>query len=176
MQSYVIAFFAAVVMLGGCSNRTLFFEEETFSHDGRYQRDFPSSPGETCEAARCTLLGQGYVISPGYRDSPLDMVGSKEFRQTENEHSILQVHISCLEKDPGSTLYVTAVESHFDVAEHKKRIMIGVPVLTPMTISRSESSEAQVKLSGETVADKKFYKRFFKAVSRTLKKRERWHL
>ena len=171
MQSYVIAVMAAVVMLGACSNREFFFEEETFSRDGRYQRDFQFSPGVTCEAARSALLGQGYVVSPGYRDSPLDMVGSKEFRRKENEYSILQVHISCLEKEPGSTLYVTAVESHYDVAEHKKKTMIGVPVLTPMIVTRSVSSEAQIKLSGETVADASFYKRFFKAVSRVLRTR-----
>ncbi len=66
-------------------------------------------------------------------------------------------------------LFVTAVESHFDVKQSKEQTTIGVPIVAPIYLSRSSSPETQIKTRGETVDDRAFYDRFFNAVGRELR-------
>jgi len=157
-----------IILLTACSGGKAYYRSEDFDSDARYQRDFALPASQVCEAARMTLLSQGYMVFPQVKDSNLELVGSKEFKGDENRHTVLLIHTTCMKVGKESRIFATALESLFDVAENKEGTYIGVPFLTPITISSTSTSEAQLKLSGETVTDKNFYTKFFNSVSRAL--------
>lgn len=158
---------ALLVACGGVKD---YYHEETFGGDTRFRREFGADSVRVCTAARAVLLGQGYVVVPVTSDDlELSFVGSKEFKKEEQQHAVLQVHVHCVESGRGATLFVTAVESHFDVKQSKEQTTIGVPIVAPIYLSRSSSSETQIKTRGETVDDRTFYERFFTAVGRELR-------
>ncbi len=157
-------------LLVACGGVRDYHHEETFGGDTRFRREFVTDSLRLCTAARTVLLGQGYVlVSAPSHDPELAFVGSKEFKKEEQQHAVLQVHVNCVDSGRGATLFVTAVESHFDVKQSKEQTTIGAPIVAPIYLSRSSSSETQVKTRGETVDDRTFYERFFTAVARELR-------
>lgn len=165
-----LAALTVCTLLVACGGVRDYYHEETFGGDSRFRREFAADSVRVCAAARLVLLGQGYVvISDTSHDPELSFVGSKEFKKEEQQHAVLQVHVHCVDSGRGATLFVTAVESHFDVKQSKEQTTIGAPIVAPIYLSRSTSSETQIKTRGETVDDRTFYERFFTAVARELR-------
>ena len=165
-----LAALAACVLLVACGGVKDYHHEETFGSDARFRREFGAESLRVCAAARAVLLGQGYVVvSATSHDPELSFVGSKEFKKEEQQLAVLQIHVHCVDSGHGAMLFVTAVESHFDVKQSREQTTIGVPIVAPIYLSRSSSSETQIKTRGETVDDRTFYERFFNAVGRELR-------
>ena len=166
--------FLALVLAscGGGGARTGFYREETFAGDGIHQRHYTGEPHRVCEAARDVMLGQGYVLRQQAVDG-LAMIGVKEFKADDNCFAVLELHASCEATTKGTTLYVTALEARFDVRKSKSSTSVGVPLISPLSISSSTTSEAQMKTLGETVEDARFYRSFYSAVEQHLKRHQR---
>lgn len=60
------------------------------------------------------------------------------------------------------------MESHYDVAQTKESTRVGLPLVTPMSVISTTTSEGQIKRSGETVNDRAFYDSLFRAVEKEL--------
>lgn len=164
----VLASLLVAAALAGCGGTTAYYAGETFRGNTMHQRAFAAPADRVCEAARVVLLGQGYVVTQAEPGNPRALVGSKEFQRKENRRAVLQVHSTCVATARGSTLYVTAVEAHFDLRQSKKRTSIGVPLISPLSITSSSESQAQLESAGETVESWRFYQRFYAAVRRAL--------
>lgn len=158
---------AAVLALTACGGNSL-YQEERFAAQSRFRIELPASAARVCEAARRALLGQGYVVARATPEDGLALIGSKEFMDDRDKPSVLQVHATCVEAGSGATLYASAVESHFRVAESKQKTSVGIPVVAPLTVSSTTISETALKISGETLQDDGFYQRLFAAVAREL--------
>ena len=154
-----------LILLAGCGGPQRYASNEEFAADARHHRDFATDVATLCDAARRVLLGDGYLVTRG-EDQYL--VGGKEFQVAEQQHAIVNVHVSCERRAGGSTLYVTATEEHYDVKASRQSSSIGFPIVAPIYYGTQSEVNGQVKTHGETVAERGFYERFYRAVQRQL--------
>lgn len=154
-----------LMLVAACGGPTRYAPNEEFAADARHQRDFSVAATTLCDAARRVLLGDGYLVS---RTENLSLVGAKEFQIEEQQHAILSVHANCEQRVGGSTLYVTATEDHYDVKAIRQSSSIGFPMVAPIYYGTQSEANGQVKTHGETVGERGFYERFYRAVQRQL--------
>lgn len=157
---------AVCVALGltGCS-ATPVHEIEAFNTDTPYQRRIATQLDRACEGARLALLSQGYAVDD---TRPRYLKGSKAFQPDEDEHVILEFHVVCATTRTGATLYANAVESRYDLKKTRNAAGFSIPSLGSISLPWVGSTDALVKVSGETVKDAAFYRRFFDLVERQL--------
>lgn len=160
------ALVALLLMLAAaCGGPQRYAPNEEFTGDARHQRDFSSDVATLCDAAKRVLLGDGYLVTRG-EDQRL--IGGKEFQVAEQQHAMLNVYVSCERRAGGSTLYVTATEEHYDVKTTRQSSSIGFPMVAPIYYGTQSEANGQVKTRGETVAERGFYERYYRAVARQL--------
>lgn len=165
MKRYGLVLTLISLVLGACGGPGTYAEREAFQADSRHRRDFSATAAPVCEAARRVLLGDGYIVA-GSADQ--NLIGVKEFQIEKNRHAILRLYVTCSQRASGSTLFVTATEEHFDVKTSRQSTSIGVPLVAPISISSESAVDNQVKTRGETVTDRDFYERFYRAVQQEL--------
>lgn len=153
------------LLLAACGGPDSYAEREDFHADPSHRRDFSVAAAPLCAAARQVLLGDGYVVATA---DGKDIAGSKEFRIEDKEHALLRIYASCTDRPAGSTLFVTATEERFDVKTTRQSTSVGVPLVAPITFSSKTESDSQVKTQGQTVEERGFYERFYRAVQREL--------
>lgn len=158
----------AALLLAACGGGVHHRGEDFASADPRHRRDFGAPAEEVCKVAHYVLLERGYVVARKAEAYVIELVGRKEFRESDKQHAVLEFHAACAPSGKGTALFITAVESRFDVAESKHSTSVGVPVVAPITFTTSGTSEAQVKLGGGTVEDAGLYESFFSAVRKGL--------
>lgn len=164
MKRYGLVLTLISLLLAACSGTRTYAEREEFHSDSRHRRDFAVTAAPVCEAAHRVLLSEGYIVEGSAAPS---LIGVKEFQIEENRHAILRLYVTCGQRASGSTLFVTATEEHFDVKTSRQSTTVGVPLVAPI-ISRKSEVDNQVKTRGETVTDKDFYERFYRAVQQEL--------
>jgi hypothetical protein len=165
MKRYSLVLTLISLMLVACSGPRTYAEKEEFHSDSRHNRNFSAAEEPVCEAARRVLLRDGYIVEESAEQT---LSGAKEFQIEENRHAILRLYANCSPRSGGSTLYVTATEEHFDVKTSRQSTSFGVPLISPLSIGSKSEVDNQVKIRGETVTDKNFYERFYKAVQQEL--------
>ncbi|MDO8933155.1 MAG: DUF2242 domain-containing protein [Rhodocyclaceae bacterium] len=163
-------FAAVALLLAACGGDGPVHHGESFAPDSRYRRIFNEADAELCGAARRVLLGQGYVVR-SLDVGALSLEGSKQFPGEEQAHSVLRVFVNCVAQKQGTSLFVTAEEERFDIKRSSSSTAVGLPMVAPITVSRSATAEQQVKTRGETVGDRSFFDRFFTAVRAELQQR-----
>jgi len=156
----------AISLLAACGGGPM-HRGESFEPDPRYRRVFKVPAAQVCEAARLVLLGQGYVVR-SLDANALSLDGSKQFAGEKQSHSVLQVVVNCVPQSEGTNLFVTAVEESFDIKKSSESTALGLPMVAPITVSRSSMAEHQVKSSGQTVGEQRFFESFFAAVQAEL--------
>jgi len=165
MKRYSLILTLMSLLLVACSGPRSYADREDFRSDPRHSRNFNVIAEPVFEAAQRALLRDGYLI---VKSAEKSMVGIKEFQIEENRHAILRLYVTSAQRAGGSTLFVTATEEHFDVKISRESTSIGVPLVVPFSFSTSAEVDNQVKTLGETVRDKNFYERFYRAVQQEL--------
>ena len=165
MKRYGLVLTLISLLLAACSGPRTYAGKEDFRADARHRRDFAATAVPICEAARRVLLGDGYIVEGS---AAQNLAGAKEFQIEEHRHAILRLYVTCDQRTGGSTLFVTATEEHFDVKTSRQSTSIGVPLVSPISISSKSEVDNQVKIRGETVTDRAFYERFYRAVQQEL--------
>lgn len=153
-----------LILLSACGGPRTYAVKENFQTDSPHRKDLSTAAAPACEAARRVLQGDGYIVE---KSADHDLIGAKEYSIKENRHAILRLYVTCAPRTSGSTLFVTATEEHFDVKASSESTSIGVP-LTPISITSKREIDNQVKTHGETVTDRGFYERFYRAVQKEL--------
>jgi len=156
-----------VLLLSACGGERAYYREEHFDTDLRHH-DYSVSKTDLCAATEHVLVAQGYWLNRREDGADTVLMGQKEFKEKPSGHTVLQVQAVCSDKGKGAALRVTALESRFDVAVMTERTSVGMPLVSPLSVSSSSSSENQLKRSGETITDRGFYEALFKAVEREL--------
>jgi len=82
------------------------------------------------------------------------------------------VYVTCAPRGNGSTLFVTATEEHFGIRSVRDSTLIGLPLVSPISVGKRSEGEQQVKFSGKTVEEQDFYDRFYRAVRQELASRQ----
>jgi len=103
----LLAVFAALTACGGrAADSTLI--RESFDSGDTYSRTVPGPPAQACEAARRTLLSQGYAIARAGDDA---VEGNKNFQPKDDEHEQLVLRISCAPRGDQALVFVSAVQA-----------------------------------------------------------------
>ena len=159
----------AAVMLGACTtSRQGVFQTEAFGETSTYSRSFAATPIATCEAARRSLLSQGYVITL-FRPDAIN--GRKNFQPNGDVHAEIEFHVTCASDGTdgkGSIAFVNALQDHYALKKTNSAASLGLPALGSVSLPFSASDDSLVKVASQTILESKFYERFFSLVERYL--------
>ncbi|MBB5445974.1 MULTISPECIES: DUF2242 domain-containing protein [unclassified Paraburkholderia] len=163
------ALFGLVALTACSSTPQPKFTQELFETGASpYARNFNSSTGDSCEAARRALLSQGYLTTMSRPDT---VDGTKNFQPTGDSHVVVEFHVVCTpgeEAADTSIVYVNAVQNGFALKKSDTSASVGLSVLGSLSLPIRSNSDAMVKISSETIPSGKFYDRFFRLVDHYL--------
>lgn len=162
---------AAVAVLEACGGNLGNRDDQPFREQPMHRFDIAAAPATVCTAARKVLLGDGYVVARASPEDDLALIGTREFMAEKDHPAVLQFHASCQQSAAGTALFATAVESRFEISQTKQKTSVGIPIVAPISVSSTTTSEAMVKVGGETLREEAMYRRFFAAVMREIKPR-----
>jgi hypothetical protein len=163
-----LALLASVLLSGCATSRQGVFQTEAFGETSTYSRSFPATAIETCEAARRSLLSQGYVITVFKPDA---INGRKNFQPNGEVHAEIEFHVTCASdgaEGKGSIAFVNALQDHYALKKTNSAASLGVPALGSVSLPFSASDDSLVKVASQTILESKFYDRFFSLVERYL--------
>lgn len=157
----------AASVLTGCGGRaadsTLI--RESFDSGDTYSRSVPGGPGQACEAARRTLLSQGYAIARADTDA---VEGNKNFQPRDDEHEQLVLRISCAARGEQALVFVSAVQDRYALKKSPTSASVGVGALGSVSLPFGSNDDSLVKVASSTVQDAGFYRRFFERLQQYL--------
>ncbi|MDC8785546.1 DUF2242 domain-containing protein [Roseateles koreensis] len=137
------------------------YQNERFQSDETFSRLFDASVDDTCEAARRTLLSQGYVIT----NAPGGSVnGLKRFQPDGEVHVEINFNVVCVpdgRNDKITTAYVSAQQDRYALKKSPNSASLGVSALGSISVPLSASDDSLVKVASETIPAGEFYDRFF---------------
>jgi hypothetical protein len=155
----------SVAALSGCS--TMKQQENyqnyqnEFASSNVYSRSFPGSGQDVCEAARRTLLSQGYII--GEADAS-QVRGRKNFQPENEVHVQIEFHVVCAPNSKGSnstTAFANAVRDRYSLKKSSNSASVGVGILGSLSVPFGSTDDSLVKVASETIPTRRFYDRFF---------------
>lgn len=160
----------AAALLAGCAGHVPLLEKlAPPAPEPKHHRDFVQDAVRVCEASRRVLLGEGYVVERRRDD---EVVGAREDHVTKEDkdegYAHRRVYVTCAARDGGSTLYVTATEEQFGIKVIRDSTLIGLPLVSPISIGTRTEGEQQVKFRGRTVEEQAFYDDFYRAVRKQI--------
>ena len=161
---------AIAALLAGCatSQRTPIETPEAFDSASTYTRTYAALQEQTCEAARRTLLSQGYVISIATAEQ---VRGRKSFQPVPETHVEVEFNVVCA-KDGRSgrrtIAFVNAVQDRFALRKSNNSASLGVGAFGSLSLPFTGSDESLVKVASATITRAPFYDRFFELVERYL--------
>ncbi len=158
--SHALAASLLAVTLSACGGRaadsTLL--RESFDSGDMYSRSVPGTPAQACEAARRTLLSQGYAIA---RADPDAVEGNKNFQPREHEHEQLVLRVSCAARGDEALVFISAVQDRYALKKSPTSASVGVGALGSVSLPFGSNDDSLVKVASSTVQDGDFYRRFF---------------
>ncbi len=156
-------------LLSACAtSRQGVFQDEAFGVTTTYSRTFAASPVQTCEAARRSLMSQGYVITSA---RPEAINARKNFQPNGDVHAEIEFHVTCASDGTdgkSSIAFVNALQDHYALKKTNSAASLGLPALGSVSLPFSASDDSLVKVASQTILESKFYDRFFGLVERYL--------
>ncbi|MGB6104797.1 MAG: DUF2242 domain-containing protein [Pusillimonas sp.] len=159
---------ASIMLLAACTATPTIDERDSFTQGSTYSRNFADSSPAVCEAARRSLLGQGYVID---KAEPDRVSGHKNYQDQENnnQHAQILFNVDCTPSGSGHTIvYASALRELYTMKKSSNSASVGLGVLGAVSMPVGSSDDALVKMSSETIARGAFYEGFFEQVARNL--------
>jgi hypothetical protein len=165
MARFNPACFAVTVVLAGCaSSRSSIDASETFDSSSTFSRTYAAMEGQTCEAARRTLLSQGYVISVATAEQ---VRGRKSFQPAPETHVEVEFNVVCAKDGYAgkrTIAFVNAVQDRYALKKSNNSASLGVGAFGSLSLPFTGSDESLVKVASATITSAPFYDRFFKLV------------
>ena len=159
-----------VTACGSSPRSAPMFMGESFDSDDVFSRRYAIEPAHACEAARRTLLGQGYLVTLVTAES---VEASKNFQPGEEDHTKLDVRVSCVGQGNDQALvFVSAVQDRYSLKKSPTSASVGVGGLGSVSLPIGSSDDSLVRVASQTVSDADFYTRFFDRLRQYLPLRE----
>ena len=133
------------------------YKDETFKKESPFQREFQRSEQRACEAAQRALLSQGYRVE---RASLSSVRAQKDFQPDDEVYTTIDFDITCKATGSGSTVFANAVETGYKLKKASSGASLSIAG-GGIALPWSKSADSLVKVSGMTIVDEKFYRRFF---------------
>ena len=172
-RSFILLALALLqVVLAACGTVTqrppAVYNDESFSKQSAFSRDYPASVRATCEAARRALLSQGYVT----KDSKPDQInGTKRFQPKDATYTEIEFSVVCTPSNAAgdhSILFANAFQGYYVLKKAPTTASVGLSALGSLSLPVGSSDEALVRIGGETIASEFFYARFFALIQHYL--------
>lgn len=142
---------------------------EQFQADEKFSRLFDGTETQTCEAARRTLLSQGYVITLA---ESAQIRAVKRFQPEGEVHVEIGFNIVCVPdpRDPHiATAYVSAQQERYVVKKSTTSTSLGVSAIGSISVPLTSTQDSLVKVASETIPSHEFYDRFFALLAQSLR-------
>lgn len=165
----ILLFALCALLLIGCSSGNAVYTRESFATDSPFMLKVDGQVATACESARRALLGQGYLIDSATADK---VKGRRAYKSEDNLSTFVEMNVVCVSESNGSTLYANAVLSTYDLKKSSSSASVGVSAVGSISLPFGRSADSLVKISEETIDDKKYYTRFFAAVDHILAEME----
>lgn len=158
---------AGLLTLTGCGGRAAdnSLLRESFDSGDTFSRTVDGRPAEACEAARRTLLSQGYAIA---RSDDAQVEGNKNFQPREDDHEQLVLRISCAPRGNQALVFVSAVQDRYALKKSPTSASVGVGALGSVSLPFGSNDDSLVKVASSTITDAEFYRRFFQRLQQYL--------
>ena len=147
--------------LGGSARPPAVYQDEAFSANSVYSREFPAGVRATCEAARRALLSQGYVLKESRGDQ---INGTKRFQPKNSTYTEIEFSVVCTPSSSDgqhSIAFANAFQGYYAMKKQTQNASVGVAVLGSLSVPVSSTDDALVRVGGETIPSSEFYERFF---------------
>lgn len=138
---------------------------ESFDSGDTFSRTVDGRPADACEAARRTLLSQGYAIA---RSDDAQVEGNKNFQPREDDHEQLVLLISCAPRGSQALVFVSAVQDRYALKKSPTSASVGVGALGSVSLPFGSNDDSLVKVASSTITDAEFYRRFFQRLQQYL--------
>ena len=141
---------------------------ETFDSTATFTRTYAALDVHACEAARRTLLSQGYVIGVATAEQ---VRGRKSFQPARDAHIEVEFNVVCAKEGYAgrrTIAFVNAVQDSFVIKKSNNSASVGVPALGSLSLPFIGSEESLVKVASVTITSAPFYDRFFQLMERYL--------
>lgn len=159
MKSFLVTFTLAT-LIGGCGGHDVYLDE-AFATESPYRKNMNVPARQACESAQLALLSQGYRLE---KIELTSIEGIKEFQPEEDIHAIIEFNVVCRDYRSGSVMFANAVQSKFELKKSSKTLNLGVSSAGSISLPWGKTTEALVKIGGETISEPDFYSRFFELV------------
>ncbi len=164
---------AAVIAAGlaGCaiSQRPVAIEaHESFDSATTYSRTYAALDVQTCEAARRTLLSQGYVVNVATAEH---VRARKNFQPAQETHVEVEFNVVCAREGSAghrTIAFVSAIQERFALKKSASSASLGVGAFGSLSLPFTGSDDSLVKVASFTITSATFYERFFQLVERYL--------
>jgi len=143
--------------LAGCGSSPV-YQDEGFKKESPYQRAVDQPPGKACDAAQMALLSQGYRIETS---DGLAIHAQKHFQPDDEVNATIDFFVTCKDRDGASMMFANAVETTYELKKTSGATGFSVAGAGSITMPWSKSADSLVKVASQTIADGKFYQRFF---------------
>ncbi|HHA2972786.1 TPA: DUF2242 domain-containing protein [Stenotrophomonas maltophilia] len=158
---------ASALILSACGGRAADSTvlRESFDSGDTFSRTVDGRSADACEAARRTLLSQGYAIA---RSDDTQVEGNKNFQPREDDHEQLVLRISCAPRGSQTLVFVSAVQDRYALKKSPTSASVGVGALGSVSLPFGSNDDSLVKVASSTVTDAEFYRRFFQRLQQYL--------
>lgn len=151
---------AACANLPGKPVELVDFQPETFDSTA-HSRHFATSPALACEAARRTLLSQGYVVTSA---KPEQVSGRKYFQPAPEHHVEMEFRVVCAPEqgdNDRAVVFVSGLKEQYVVRKVKESASLGVGGFGSLSLPVEGGLDSLVKVASNTVTEPNLYERFF---------------
>lgn len=148
-------------LLLGCSSAPQPFNAVTdaFEDTSTFTRNYPTQPAQSCEAARRSLLSQGYIITGA---TALSLTARKHFQQSRDQHYEIEFNVTCVsDRAQTSTVFVNAVQQIYVLKKTNTSASVGVSVVGSLSMPIGSVDDSLVKVGSATITQPGLYTRFF---------------
>ena len=149
---------ALALTLTACGGPAV-YEDESFAAASPYEARFATDTAATCEAARRTLLSQGYTIASATAEA---VRGTKVFQPDDDIHMELEFNVVCAGTVRDTIAYANAVQTQYELKQSASSAGLSVSGVGSLSLPWTSRNDSLVKVGAETVSDPDFYTRFFK--------------
>lgn len=162
MHRPTLALFLTLV-LSACSTSPTrgVYSQEKFDSTETFAHSFEAPPAQTCEAARRTLLSQGYLIALATGEQ---VTARKSFQPGQDAHVEIEFHVVCAadgRTGRSAIAFANAVQDRYTPKKINNSASVGVGALGSLSVPLMSSDDALVRVASETISSVGFYERFF---------------
>ncbi len=166
----IVAGLALAGSVTGCvlSSRPPGLPPDEFVSTQMHSRVFDTTDAQACEAARRTLLSQGYVT---HTTGTTLVTGRKGFQPEIETHLQLEIRVVCAPVDNGpqpAIVFLSAQQDRYTLKKSNNSASLGVGALGSLSVPLPASSDSLVKVGNETINNPTFYERFFELLRKYL--------